>query len=161
LAQDVVLAHDHELKRRSRRPCKQLKPNSGTLDILQKYKAPMVPPASSELAAASARPGHPRRRPAMASPILVNWAAGPVQPPPFRFAATDPPILIIYGPDTPPKSPVEMEALAGLPGTESKLLDRGTLGMAEEFADDLKPLIDGFLSAKRPKRAAQDQYGKV
>jgi pimeloyl-ACP methyl ester carboxylesterase len=71
------------------------------------------------------------------------------------------PILMIYGPDTPPKSRVEMEALAGLPGTESKLLDRGTLGMAEEFADDLKPLIDGFLSAKRPKRAAQDQYGKV
>jgi pimeloyl-ACP methyl ester carboxylesterase len=59
------------------------------------------------------------------------------------------PMLMLYGPDTPPKSRAEMEALADLPGIESRLLDRGTLGMAEELAGDLAPLIDGFLSGKR------------
>jgi hypothetical protein len=39
-----------------------------------------------------------------------------------------------------------MEALAALPGIESRLLGRGTLGMAEELASDIAPLIDGFLS---------------
>jgi pimeloyl-ACP methyl ester carboxylesterase len=56
------------------------------------------------------------------------------------------PILMLYGPDTPPKSRAEMEALAALPGIESRLLERGTLGMAEELAGDLAPLIDRFLS---------------
>jgi pimeloyl-ACP methyl ester carboxylesterase len=57
------------------------------------------------------------------------------------------PILVLYGPDTPPKSRAEMEALAGLPGIESRRLGRGTLGMAEELASDLAPLIDDFLSS--------------
>jgi hypothetical protein len=39
-----------------------------------------------------------------------------------------------------------MEALVALPGMESKLLARGTLGMAEELASDLAPLINDFLS---------------
>jgi pimeloyl-ACP methyl ester carboxylesterase len=56
------------------------------------------------------------------------------------------PMLMLYGPDTPPKSRAEMEELADLPGIESRLLGRGTLGMAEELAGDLTPLIDGFLS---------------
>jgi pimeloyl-ACP methyl ester carboxylesterase len=56
------------------------------------------------------------------------------------------PMLMLYGPDTPPKSRAEMEALAALPGIESRLLGCGTLGMAEELAGDLAPLIDGFLS---------------
>ncbi len=56
------------------------------------------------------------------------------------------PILLIYGPDTPPKSRAEMEALAALPGIESPRLARGTLGMAEELAGEMAPLIDGFLS---------------
>jgi hypothetical protein len=43
-----------------------------------------------------------------------------------------------------------MDALAALPGVESRLLGRGTLGMAEELAADLAPFIDDFLSAKRP-----------
>ena len=60
------------------------------------------------------------------------------------------PVLMLYGPDTPPKSRAEMEALARLPGIESQLLGRGTLGMAEEFAGDLAPLIDDFLSANSP-----------
>ena len=56
------------------------------------------------------------------------------------------PMLMLYGPDTPPRSRTEMEALADLRGIESRLLGRGTLGMAEELAGDLAPLIDGFLS---------------
>jgi pimeloyl-ACP methyl ester carboxylesterase len=56
------------------------------------------------------------------------------------------PVLMIYGPETPPRSRAEMEALAGLPGIECTLLGRGTLGMAEELAVDLAPLIDRFLS---------------
>jgi pimeloyl-ACP methyl ester carboxylesterase len=56
------------------------------------------------------------------------------------------PVLVLYGPDTPPKSRAEMEALADLPGIESRLLEHGTLGMAEELAVDLAPLIDRFLS---------------
>lgn len=65
------------------------------------------------------------------------------------------PTLLLYGPDTPPKSRAEMEALAELPGIESRLLERGTLGMAEELAGDLAPLIDDFLSATRPHQTAQ------
>jgi hypothetical protein len=55
-------------------------------------------------------------------------------------------MLMLYGPATPPKSRAEMEALVALPGMESKLLARGTLGMAEELASDLAPLINDFLS---------------
>jgi pimeloyl-ACP methyl ester carboxylesterase len=49
------------------------------------------------------------------------------------------PMLILYGRDTPPKSRAEMEALADLPGIESRLLGRGTLGLAEELAKDIAP----------------------
>jgi hypothetical protein len=66
------------------------------------------------------------------------------------------PMLVLYGPDTPPKSRAEMEALADLLGIESRLLRHGTLGMAEEFAGDLAPLIDGFLSGKHPHFAKQN-----
>ena len=45
-------------------------------------------------------------------------------------------MLMLYGPNTPPKSRAEMGALADLPGIESRLLGRGTLGMAEELAGD-------------------------
>lgn len=65
------------------------------------------------------------------------------------------PILLLYGPDTPPKSRAEMAALAELPRIESRLLTRGTLGMAEELAGDLAPLIDDFLSANRPHQTAR------
>jgi pimeloyl-ACP methyl ester carboxylesterase len=60
------------------------------------------------------------------------------------------PMLMLYGPDTPTRSRAEMEALAGLPGIKSLLLERGTLGMAEELAGDLAPLIEGFLSSTGP-----------
>ena len=71
------------------------------------------------------------------------------------------PMLMLYGPDTPPKSRAEMEALADLPGIESRLLDRGTLGMAEELAGDVAPLIDGFLSAKPSPSSGQNPRGGV
>ena len=69
------------------------------------------------------------------------------------------PMLMLYGPDTPPKSRAEMEALANLPGIESRLLGRGTLGMAEELAGDLAPLIDAFLSGKGPRLSEQNPHG--
>jgi pimeloyl-ACP methyl ester carboxylesterase len=71
------------------------------------------------------------------------------------------PMLMLYGPDTPPKSRAEMEALAALPGIESRRLGRGTLGMAEELAGDLAPLIDGFLSETRPRSSKQNPLGTV
>ena len=49
-----------------------------------------------------------------------------------------------------------MEALADLRGIESRLLGRGTLGMAEQLAGDLAPLIDDFLSGKYPQSSGQN-----
>jgi hypothetical protein len=46
-----------------------------------------------------------------------------------------------------------MAAPAALPGIDSRLLQRGTLGIAEELAADVAPLIDGFLTAERPRAA--------
>jgi pimeloyl-ACP methyl ester carboxylesterase len=68
------------------------------------------------------------------------------------------PMLMLYGPDTPPKSRAEMQALADLPGIKSRLLQRGTLGMAEELAGDIAPLIDGFLSAKTPHPSGRNPH---
>jgi hypothetical protein len=70
------------------------------------------------------------------------------------------PMLMLYGPDTPPRSRAEMAALAELPGIESTLLGRGTLGMAEELAGDLAPLIDGFLSGTSPDFLEQHAHGR-
>jgi pimeloyl-ACP methyl ester carboxylesterase len=69
------------------------------------------------------------------------------------------PMLMVYGPDTPPKSRAEMEALADLPGIESRLLARGSLGIAEELAGDLAPLIDSFLSAEPPHPSGRNPHG--
>jgi pimeloyl-ACP methyl ester carboxylesterase len=66
------------------------------------------------------------------------------------------PVLMLWGPDTPPRSRAEMAALAALPAIESRLLERGTLGMAEELAADVAPLIEDFLSAKRPHSARRN-----
>ena len=71
------------------------------------------------------------------------------------------PILMLYGPDTPPKSRAEMEALAALPGIESRRVGRGTLGMAEELAGELAPLIDGFLSGTGPDFSGQNAHGTL
>jgi pimeloyl-ACP methyl ester carboxylesterase len=69
------------------------------------------------------------------------------------------PILMLYGPDTPPRSRAEIEALADLTGIESRLLGRGTLGMAEELAGDVAPLIDAFLSGKRLHSSGRNPPG--
>jgi pimeloyl-ACP methyl ester carboxylesterase len=71
------------------------------------------------------------------------------------------PMLMLYGPDTPPRSRAEMEALAALPGVESRLLRRGTLGMAEELAGDLAPLINDFLAGSGPRVSAQHAQGTL
>jgi pimeloyl-ACP methyl ester carboxylesterase len=71
------------------------------------------------------------------------------------------PILMLYGPDTPLKSRAEMEALAALPGIESRRVGRGTLGMAEELAGELAPLIDGFLSGTGPDFSGQNAHGTL
>jgi hypothetical protein len=71
------------------------------------------------------------------------------------------PMLMLYGPDTPTRSRAEMAALAALPGIESRLLGRGTLGIAEELAGDLAPLIDSFLSETRPRSSEQNPLGIV
>jgi hypothetical protein len=54
-----------------------------------------------------------------------------------------------------------MEALGDLPGIDSRLLDRGTLGMAEELAGEIAPLIEGFLSTKPPHSPGQNPDGNV
>ena len=56
------------------------------------------------------------------------------------------PVLVLYGADTPPRSRAEMEALVALPGIHARLLERGALGLAEEQAPVLAPLIEDFLS---------------
>ena len=56
------------------------------------------------------------------------------------------PVLVLYGADTPPKSRSEMDEIAKLPRVESRVLDHGTLGMAEELAEALAPLIGSFLA---------------
>ena len=57
------------------------------------------------------------------------------------------PILVLYGRDTPPRSLAEMEALAALPGIHARRLEHGALGLAEEHAAELAPLIAGFLAS--------------
>jgi pimeloyl-ACP methyl ester carboxylesterase len=69
------------------------------------------------------------------------------------------PVLMLYGSDTPPRSRAEMDALSALPGIESRLLQWGTLGMAEELAGELAPLINGFLSAEPPRPSGRNLRG--
>lgn len=55
------------------------------------------------------------------------------------------PLLLIYGRDTPPKSRADMEALAGLAGVRSRRMDRGALGIHEEFADAIADEVIPFV----------------
>ena len=109
---------------------------------------------------------HVTRRPGarFASACFVTGALDPFDDRAAFLAAAGrirSPMLMLYGPDTPPKSRAEMEALAALPGIESRRLGRGTLGMAEELAGELAPLIDGFLSERRPRSSEQNPLGTV
>jgi pimeloyl-ACP methyl ester carboxylesterase len=67
----------------------------------------------------------------------------------FLALATPPPAptLVIYGADTPPRSRLEMEGLAALPGIESHCLARGSLGVHEEEADAVAGVALPFLRA--------------
>ena len=70
-------------------------------------------------------------------------------------------MLMLYGPDTPPKSRAEMEALADPPGDRKQAPETRHLGRAEELAADLAPLIDCFLSGKCRHCCEQNSYGTV
>ena len=58
--------------------------------------------------------------------------------------ADTPPVMLIYGANTPPKSRAEMVALAGLASVESHPLESGALGVHEERAEQVAPLIARF-----------------
>jgi pimeloyl-ACP methyl ester carboxylesterase len=99
-----------------------------------------------------------RRGARFASACFVTGALDPFDDRAAFLAAAghvQSPMLMLWGSDTPPRSRAEMAALAALPGIESRLLERGKLGMAEELAADVAPLIDDFLSAERPPSAGQ------
>jgi pimeloyl-ACP methyl ester carboxylesterase len=55
------------------------------------------------------------------------------------------PVMVIIPEQAPPKSKAEMEALAALPGVQVQRLS-GSLGMHEEYADAIAPLILPFLN---------------
>jgi len=96
------------------------------------------------------------RRPGarFASACFVTGALDPFEDRAAFLAAAeriDTPILVLYGRDTPPRSRAEMEALVALPGIESRLLDHGTLGLAEERPAELAPFIEAFYLARRQR----------
>jgi pimeloyl-ACP methyl ester carboxylesterase len=64
------------------------------------------------------------------------------------------PILLVYGSETPPRSLAEMEALAQLPGVETRRLARGKLAVHEEFPDDVIAAMQPFLTAAIPPSPA-------
>jgi pimeloyl-ACP methyl ester carboxylesterase len=55
------------------------------------------------------------------------------------------PLLAAWGPQTPPHSRAEIEALAELPGVERVLLPGGALGVHEEFPADVAAAVRPFL----------------
>ena len=55
------------------------------------------------------------------------------------------PMLVIYGDQTPPRSRAEMEAFAGVPDTELKLLPHGKLAIHEEFPESVAATIGSSL----------------
>jgi pimeloyl-ACP methyl ester carboxylesterase len=59
------------------------------------------------------------------------------------------PVLLLYSAQTPRKSRAEMEALAGLPNVERRILPRGKLGVQEEFPESAAEAIRTFLDKRR------------
>ena len=55
------------------------------------------------------------------------------------------PILLAYGAQTPSKSRAEMEALARLPGVQSRVLPKGKLAVHEEYPDEVARVLIPFL----------------
>ena len=56
------------------------------------------------------------------------------------------PILAAWGPQTPPRSRAEMEALADMDGVRTVLLPAGALGVHEEWAHEVAAAVGPFLS---------------
>jgi pimeloyl-ACP methyl ester carboxylesterase len=66
------------------------------------------------------------------------------------------PLAVLYGPDTPPRSRAEMEALAALPGLAVHRLARGALGVHEEYPDAVAAALAGFLADAPSSPAAPE-----
>jgi pimeloyl-ACP methyl ester carboxylesterase len=59
------------------------------------------------------------------------------------------PILAVWGPQTPPRSRAEMEALADLDGVQVAAVPAGALGVHEEFPAEVAAVVRPFLLADR------------
>ena len=97
-----------------------------------------------------ARKSQVARRPGgrFGSAAFVTGALDPVRDRESFLALASPPTvptLVVYGADTPPRSLAEMEALAALPGIQSRRLDAGALGIHEECAAAVAEVIVPFL----------------
>jgi pimeloyl-ACP methyl ester carboxylesterase len=82
------------------------------------------------------------------SAAFVTGALDPVRDRESFLALASPlpaPTLIVYGAATPPRSRLEMEALAALPGIEACLLPRGSLGVHEEEPEAVAVAVCPFL----------------
>jgi len=54
------------------------------------------------------------------------------------------PVMVIIGEQVPPKSRIEMDLMAGLPGVQTAILP-GSLGMHEEYGSDVAESLKAFL----------------
>ena len=57
------------------------------------------------------------------------------------------PILAVWGPQVPPRSRAEMEALAAVPGVRAESLPAGALGVHEEYPAEVAAALRPFLLA--------------
>lgn len=57
------------------------------------------------------------------------------------------PVLAVWGPQVPPRSRAEMEALAGVPGVRAASLPAGALGVHEEYPAEVAAALRSFLLA--------------
>ncbi len=102
--------------------------------------------------ATKARVAH-RRGGRFGSGAFVTGALDPVRD---RAAFLDlaappgPPILVLYGADTPVKSLAEIEALVGVAGVTGRRLESGALGLHEEDADAVAKALRPFLLGDVP-----------
>jgi len=63
------------------------------------------------------------------------------------FQSLSLPLMVVIGEQTPPKSRAEMEALASLPGVQTRILP-GSLGLHEEYAAELAEVVLPFLESR-------------
>jgi pimeloyl-ACP methyl ester carboxylesterase len=89
-----------------------------------------------------------RRDGRFGSAAFVTGALDPVRDRDSLLALASPPpapTQVIYGADTPPRSRMEMESLAGLPGVASHCLAHGSLGVHEEEPEAVVEVALPFL----------------